>query len=403
NLPDAIEKLTQTTLRNVIGEMELDHVLSSRDTINAKLREILDEATHKWGAKVSRVELKDINPPRDIRDAMEKQMRAERDRRAAILTAEAEKQSRTLQSEGIRQSEINQAEGQKQARILAAEAEANARLKVAEAEAQAIERITTAIKGTGGDPARYLIAIRYIEALKEMVTSPQRGRLCGAREPARRTRWHPRPARHDRRRPGGRRSALRHRRRYGRRARRRRALLRDQVDRPPLRDARRATHPDRGTAGDRARSSERRQPHGEEPGALERRQDVVRELWVGDELVPGRGPHAPVARAGSLPRAGLSLRHLAVRRRKGEPDGSERHAVRDRYPQRRGAHRGTRRPGLGHAARSRPTRAELAEVLQRLAERREALRGAVTGERGGRLRLAVLLPRPRARPTGTRP
>src|SRR5438874_2724531 len=104
NLPDAIEKLTQTTLRNVIGEMELDHVLSSRDTINAKLREILDEATHKWGAKVSRVELKDINPPRDIRDAMEKQMRAERDRRAAILTAEAEKQSRTLQAEGIRQS-----------------------------------------------------------------------------------------------------------------------------------------------------------------------------------------------------------------------------------------------------------------------------------------------------------
>jgi len=126
---------------------------------------------------VSRVELKDINPPRDIRDAMEKQMRAERDRRAAILTAEAEKQSRTLQSEGIRQSEINQAEGQKQAKILAAEAEANARLKVAEAEAQAIERITTAIKGTGGDPARYLIAIRYIEALKEMVTSPQSNKV----------------------------------------------------------------------------------------------------------------------------------------------------------------------------------------------------------------------------------
>src|SRR6266511_144357 len=149
NLPDAIEKLTQTTLRNVIGEMELDHVLSSRDTINAKLREILDEATHKWGSKVSRVE---------------------RDRRAAILTAEAEKQSRTLQSEGIRQSEINKAEGDKQARILAAEGEANARLKVAEAEAQAIERITAAIKGTGGDPARYLIAIRYIEALKEMVS-----------------------------------------------------------------------------------------------------------------------------------------------------------------------------------------------------------------------------------------
>ena len=177
NLPDAIEKLTQTTLRNVIGEMELDHVLSSRDTINAKLRAILDEATHKWGSKVSRVELKDINPPRDIRDAMEKQMRAERDRRAAILTAEADKQSRILQAEGMRQSEINTAEGDKQAKILHAEAEAAARLMVAEAEAKAIERITDAIKGTGGDPARYLIAIRYIEALREMVTSPQSNKV----------------------------------------------------------------------------------------------------------------------------------------------------------------------------------------------------------------------------------
>src|SRR6266576_5181252 len=127
-------------------------------------------ATHKWGAKVSRVELKDINPPRDIRDAMEKQMRAERERRATIITADADKQSRILQAEGIRQSEINTAEGDKQARILHAEAEASARLKVAEAEAQAIERITQAIKGTGGDPARYLIAIRYIETLKEMVS-----------------------------------------------------------------------------------------------------------------------------------------------------------------------------------------------------------------------------------------
>jgi regulator of protease activity HflC (stomatin/prohibitin superfamily) len=170
NLPDAIEKLTQTTLRNVIGELDLDQVLSSREHINTKLREILDDATHKWGAKVARVELKDINPPRDIRDAMEKQMRAERDRRAAILTAEASKQSAILEAEGIRQSEINKAEGVKQARILQADAEAAARLKVAEAEAQAIERITSAIKGTGGDPARYLIAIRYLEALKEMVS-----------------------------------------------------------------------------------------------------------------------------------------------------------------------------------------------------------------------------------------
>ncbi len=177
NLPDAIEKLTQTTLRNVIGEMELDHALSSRDTINAKLRAILDEATHKWGSKVSRVELKDINPPRDIRDAMEKQMRAERDRRATILTAEADKQSRILQAEGIRQSEINQAEGDRQATILHAEAEAASRLMVAEAEAKAIERIAGAVKGSGGDPAQYLIAIRYLEALKEMVTSPQSNKV----------------------------------------------------------------------------------------------------------------------------------------------------------------------------------------------------------------------------------
>ena len=152
NLPDAIEKLTQTTLRNVIGELDLDQVLSSREHINTKLREILDDATHKWGAKVGRVELKDINPPRDIRDAMEKQMRAERDRRAAILTAEGSKQSAILEAEGIRQSEINKAEGVKQARILQADAEAAARLKVAEAEAQAIERITQAIKGSGRRP-----------------------------------------------------------------------------------------------------------------------------------------------------------------------------------------------------------------------------------------------------------
>jgi regulator of protease activity HflC (stomatin/prohibitin superfamily) len=170
NLPDAIEKLTQTTLRNVIGELDLDQVLSSREHINTKLREILDDATHKWGAKVGRVELKDISPPHDIREAMEKQMRAERDRRAAILTAEGSKQSAILEAEGIRQSEINKAEGVKQAKILQAEAEAAYRLKVAEAEATAIERITQAIKGSGGDPARYLIAIRYIEALKEMVS-----------------------------------------------------------------------------------------------------------------------------------------------------------------------------------------------------------------------------------------
>jgi regulator of protease activity HflC (stomatin/prohibitin superfamily) len=177
NLPDAIEKLTQTTLRNVIGEMDLDQTLSSRDIINTKLRAILDEATHKWGGKVTRVELRDINPPRDIRDAMEKQMRAERDRRAAILTAEAEKQSRILQAEGIRQSEINKAEGDKQAAILEAEGQANARIKVAEAEAAAIEKVTAVIKSSGGDPTQYLIAVRYIEALRDMVTSPQSNKV----------------------------------------------------------------------------------------------------------------------------------------------------------------------------------------------------------------------------------
>src|SRR2546422_1843879 len=169
NLPDAIEKLTQTTLRNVIGEMDLDQTLGSRDLINSKLRAILDEATNKWGVKVNRVELQDISPPRDIKDAMEKQMRAERDRRATILTAEADKQSKILEAEGTKQAAINKAEGDKQARILGAEAEASARLTVAEAEAEAITRISKAI-GSDGDPAKYLIAVRYIEALKGMVT-----------------------------------------------------------------------------------------------------------------------------------------------------------------------------------------------------------------------------------------
>lgn len=170
NLPDAIEKLTQTTLRNIIGEMDLDETLSSRDTINSKLRAILDEATDKWGVKVNRVELQDINPPKDIKDAMEKQMRAERDRRAVILEAEGMKRSKILEAEGIRESEIYKAEGEKQARILVAEGEAGARIKVAEAEAEAITKITKAISTSKGDPTNYLIAIRYIETLKEMVS-----------------------------------------------------------------------------------------------------------------------------------------------------------------------------------------------------------------------------------------
>ena len=170
NLPDAIEKLTQTTLRNVIGEMDLDQTLTSRDTINSKLRAVLDEATHKWGVKVNRVELQDINPPHDIRDAMEKQMRAERDKRAKILEAEGTKAQLSLEAEGHKVAEINQAEGEKQAQILRAEGEAQARLKVAEAEAEAIKKITQAISTTKSDTVNYMVAIRYIDTLKDMVS-----------------------------------------------------------------------------------------------------------------------------------------------------------------------------------------------------------------------------------------
>ncbi len=170
NLPDAIEKLTQTTLRNVIGDMNLDDTLTSRDTINGKLRAVLDEATHKWGVKVNRVELQDINPPHDIRDAMEKQMRAERDKRAKILEAEGQKQSQILQSEGLKLAAINKAEGEKQSQILRAEGEAQAKIRTAEGEAEAIQKITQAVASTKGDPINYLVAIRYIDTLKDMVT-----------------------------------------------------------------------------------------------------------------------------------------------------------------------------------------------------------------------------------------
>ncbi len=169
NLPDAIEKLTQTTLRNVIGDMSLDDTLTSRDTINGKLRAVLDEATHKWGVKVNRVELQDINPPHDIRDAMEKQMRAERDKRARILEAEGMKQSQILQSEGLKLAEINKAEGEKQSQILRAEGEAQAKIRTAQGEAEAIEQITKAVANTKSDPINYLVAIRYIDTLKHMV------------------------------------------------------------------------------------------------------------------------------------------------------------------------------------------------------------------------------------------
>ena len=170
NLPDAIEKLTQTTLRNVIGELDLDHTLTSRDTINSKLKHILDGATDKWGVKVNRVELQDIVPPQDIKIAMEKQMRAERDRRATILEAEGAKQSNILKAEGIKQAEITKAEGHKQALVLEATGEAEARVRIAEGEAEAVKKITKAVKESEGDPTTYLIALKYLETLKEMVS-----------------------------------------------------------------------------------------------------------------------------------------------------------------------------------------------------------------------------------------
>jgi regulator of protease activity HflC (stomatin/prohibitin superfamily) len=169
NLPNAIEKLTQTTLRNVIGELELDACLTSRDTINNKLRMILDDATNKWGVKVNRVELQDINPPQDIKEAMEKQMRAERNRRAQIIEAEGTKKAAILEAEGQKGADINEAEGQKRAKILHAEGEAEARIKVASAEAEAIKTIAEAVSNTKADPAQYLIAIKYIDTLEQIL------------------------------------------------------------------------------------------------------------------------------------------------------------------------------------------------------------------------------------------
>ena len=157
NLPEAIEKLTQTSLRNVIGELTLDFTLTSRDTINAKLRDILDDATDKWGVKVNRVELQEILPPEEIRTAMEKEMRAERDKRAKIL-----------QADGEREFQIRVAEGDKTAKITRADGEAQAKLLVAEAEKKSIALIAEAVKGTGTDPAQYLVALKYVAAFSEV-------------------------------------------------------------------------------------------------------------------------------------------------------------------------------------------------------------------------------------------
>ena len=167
NLPNAIEKLTQTTLRNIIGELELDQTLTSRDTINTKLRAVLDDATDKWGVKVNRVELQDITPPSSVLQAMEKQMQAERNKRATILTSEGQKAAVILKSEGDKTAIINKAEADKQMAILNAEGEAQARIRKAEAEAIAIQKITEAV-GASTNPANYLLAQKYIQMLQEL-------------------------------------------------------------------------------------------------------------------------------------------------------------------------------------------------------------------------------------------
>ncbi len=162
NPVSAIEMLTATTLRNIIGELELDETLTSREIINTKMRTILDEATDPWGIKVNRVEVKNINPPKDIQDAMEKQMRAERDRRSLILQAEGEKRSAILQAEGEKESVVLRAEAKKLALIAEAEGQAEAIKRVYEAQAKGVEMINKA------DPKNGYITLKGFEALEKV-------------------------------------------------------------------------------------------------------------------------------------------------------------------------------------------------------------------------------------------
>ncbi len=163
NLPYALETLTRTTLRNIVGEMELDQTLGSRDIINQRMREVIEEASIGWGVDVTRVELQSIEPPRDIQQSMELQMRAERERRAAVTNAEAGKRAAILESEGQRESQVRKAEGERDANVLRAQGIAEARLAVAAAEAEAITRISAALPE--GQGAMYLLGLKYLEAL----------------------------------------------------------------------------------------------------------------------------------------------------------------------------------------------------------------------------------------------
>lgn len=163
NLPYALETLTRTTLRNIVGDIELDQTLASRDMINRKMREVIEEASIGWGVDVTRVELQSIEPPADIQQSMELVMRAERERRATVTTAEAHKRSAILESEGQREAQVRKAEGEREAAILRAQGQAEARLALANAEAEAIRRVTAALPE--GEAAMYLLGQRYLDAL----------------------------------------------------------------------------------------------------------------------------------------------------------------------------------------------------------------------------------------------
>ena len=170
---NAIENLTATTLRNIIGDMELDQSLTSRDTINSRMRSILDEATDPWGIKVNRVELKNIIPPKEIQNAMEKQMKAERERRESILQAEGEKASKILVAEGEKQSAILKADAAKQAKIMEAEAEKTAKILAAEAESEAIMKVQQATADAlkllnEAAPNDQVVKLKAIEAMEKM-------------------------------------------------------------------------------------------------------------------------------------------------------------------------------------------------------------------------------------------
>ena len=169
NLYEAIEKLTQTTLRQLIGKLELQETLTSRDKINTELRETIDSASDKWGVKVNRIELQDITPPKDIQTAMDKQMKAEREKRAMIYEAEGQKESSIRIAEGEKEAAIRQAEGEKESAILRAEGIAQARMVEAEAEKEAINRIIEALSSKG-QADKYLIAMKYLETMKEMTS-----------------------------------------------------------------------------------------------------------------------------------------------------------------------------------------------------------------------------------------